>query len=84
MNNMNNMNNNIKIKRGIKMRINRRTIRQKNMKTKRNNYTQKMARNNKAQLGGTKKNICEELTELKRFNTLDIFSYAIQLPKITK
>lgn len=79
MNNTNNM------KMGIKMRINRRTIKHNNlMRQKKNNYTKKMTRNNRKQIGGTKKIICEELAELKRFNTLDIFSYAIQLPKITK
>ena len=35
-----------------------------------------------AKYGGTKPNVCNELPELK--NTLDIFKYAIQLPKITK
>jgi len=35
------------------------------------------------QLGGTKTDVCEEMVELKRFGTLDIFNYALQIPKLS-
>ena len=35
------------------------------------------------QLGGTKTDVCEEMAELKRFGTLDIFNYALQIPKLS-
>jgi hypothetical protein len=55
------------------------TLRHQNIKQKRHNYTQK-----NTQIGGTKRDVCEELPELKRFDIFYIFKYAIQLPKITK
>jgi nicotinamidase-related amidase len=36
-----------------------------------------------SQLGGTKTDVCEEMAELKRFGTLDIFNYALQIPKLS-
>ena len=57
----------------------KKTIRRKKLiKGKRHKCTQK----NGIKYGGTKPNVCNELPELK--NTLNIFKYAIQLPKITK
>ena len=47
--------------------------------TKRNNSKQKII----SQLGGTKTDVCEEMAELKRFGTLDIFNYALQIPKLS-
>jgi hypothetical protein len=35
------------------------------------------------QFGGTKADVCEEMAELKRFGTLDIFNYALQIPKLS-
>ena len=35
------------------------------------------------QLGGTADTVCEEMADLKRFGTLDIFNYALQIPKIS-
>jgi len=35
------------------------------------------------QLGGTKTDVCEEMVDLKRFGTLDIFNYALQIPKLS-
>ena len=53
------------------------TMRRKSLsKGSNNKYTQK-------KYGGTKSSVCEELPELKRFNTLDIFSFALQIPKIS-
>ena len=57
------------------------TIKQK-MNQKRRNYTRKMVKKID-QIGGTKQTVCDELPELKQNNILDIFKYAIQLPKIT-
>ena len=50
----------------------------KTMKYKRKN-TQKIIN----QLGGTKADVCDEIVDLKRFGTLDIFNYALQIPKIS-
>ena len=36
-----------------------------------------------SQLGGTKTDVCEEMADLKRFGTLDIFNYALQIPKLS-
>ena len=36
-----------------------------------------------SQLGGTKTDVCEEMVDLKRFGTLDIFNYALQIPKLS-
>jgi hypothetical protein len=53
----------------------KKTIRRKKIiNGKRHKCTQKY--------GGTKPNVCNELPDLKK--SLDIFKYAIQLPKITK
>ena len=57
------------------------TMKQK-MNQKRRNYTRKMVKKID-QIGGTKQTVCDELPELKQNNILDIFKYAIQLPKIT-
>jgi hypothetical protein len=58
---------------------NKKTIRRKKSCKKRGNKcTQKCD----TKYGGTKPNVCNELSDLK--NSLDIFKYAIQLPKITK
>ena len=57
------------------------TIKQK-MNQKKRNYTRKMVKKID-QIGGTKQTVCDELPELKQNNILDIFKYAIQLPKIT-
>ena len=35
------------------------------------------------QLGGTRDTVCEEMADLKRFGTLDIFNYALQIPKLS-
>ena len=35
------------------------------------------------QLGGTTNTVCEEMADLKRFGTLDIFNYALQIPKLS-
>ena len=51
----------------------------KTMKTKRKNSRQKII----TQLGGTKADVCDEMVDLKRFGTLDIFNYALQIPKIS-
>ena len=50
----------------------------KTMKYQRKN-TQKII----DQLGGTKADVCDEMVDLKRFGTLDIFNYALQIPKIS-
>ena len=47
--------------------------------TNRNNSKQKIIK----QLGGTKTDVCEEMVDLKRFGTLDIFNYALQIPKLS-
>ena len=51
----------------------------KTMKSKRKNSRQKII----TQLGGTKADVCDEMVDLKRFGTLDIFNYALQIPKIS-
>ena len=62
---------------------NKKTIRRKKSCKKRGNkYTQKHGIKNETKYGGAKPNVCDELPGLK--NSLDIFKYAIQLPKITK
>jgi hypothetical protein len=62
---------------------NKKTIRRKKLiRGKRHKCTQKNGIKHETKYGGTKPNVCNELPELK--NSLDIFKYAIQLPKITK
>ena len=74
---------------------NKKTIRRnKIIRGKRHKYTQKNGikygikygiKNGikyETKYGGTKPNVCDELPDLKK--SLDIFKYAIQLPKITK
>ena len=51
------------------------TMRRKSLSKRSNNkYTQK-------KYGGTKSSVCEELPELKRFNTLDILVLRFKYPK---
>ena len=60
-----------------------------NKYNKTNNYKRTMkyhSKNTKKiinQLGGTRDTVCEEMAELKRFGTLDIFNYALQIPKLS-
>ncbi len=60
-----------------------------NKYNKTNNYKRTMkyhSKNTKKiinQLGGTTDTVCEEMAELKRFGTLDIFNYALQIPKLS-
>lgn len=60
-----------------------------NKYNKTNNYKRTMkyhSKNSKKiinQLGGTRDTVCEEMAELKRFGTLDIFNYALQIPKLS-
>jgi hypothetical protein len=62
---------------------NKKTIRRKKSCKKRGNKcTQKHGTKYETKYGGTKPNVCDELPDLKK--SLDIFKYAIQLPKITK
>jgi hypothetical protein len=65
---------------------NKKTIRRKKLiRGKRHKCTQKYHKNETkygTKYGGAKPNVCDELPGLK--NSLDIFKYAIQLPKITK
>jgi hypothetical protein len=60
----------------------------KNNNSKKNmrKYYSKNSKNSKKiinQLGGTADTVCEEMAELKRFGTLDIFNYALQIPKLS-
>jgi hypothetical protein len=48
-------------------------------KYQKNNTNQKIIN----QLGGTRDTVCEEMVDLKRFGTLDIFNYALQIPKLS-
>lgn len=60
-----------------------------NKYNKTNNYKRTIkyhSKNNKKiinQLGGTTNTVCEEMADLKRFGTLDIFNYALQIPKLS-
>jgi hypothetical protein len=73
------MYNTTKLNKSNKTNSKRKNNSKKTMKSKKKNNTQKIIN----QFGGTKADVCDEMVDLKRFGTLDIFNYALQIPKIS-